>query len=51
MADVEDQAANVSAEEQIQFTTIQTLQNDILSGTFFLFFSPYFANRIGGNIE
>ncbi|MBA0827336.1 hypothetical protein Goarm_012122 [Gossypium armourianum] len=31
MADVEDQAANVSAEEQIHFTTIQTLQNDILS--------------------
>ncbi|KAK8698322.1 hypothetical protein V6N13_114446 [Hibiscus sabdariffa] len=31
MADVEDQAANISAEEQIQFTTIQTLQNDILS--------------------
>ncbi|KAG4189544.1 hypothetical protein ERO13_A08G228900v2 [Gossypium hirsutum] len=29
--DVEDQAANVSAEEQIHFTTIQTLQNDILS--------------------
>ncbi|KAK8568822.1 hypothetical protein V6N12_007362 [Hibiscus sabdariffa] len=29
--DVEDQAANISAEEQIQFTTIQTLQNDILS--------------------
>ncbi|XWS22016.1 hypothetical protein CRYUN_Cryun30bG0107500 [Craigia yunnanensis] len=26
--DVEDEAANVSAEEQIHFTTIQTLQND-----------------------
>ncbi|TYI71201.1 hypothetical protein E1A91_D08G277300v1 [Gossypium mustelinum] len=31
ISDVEDQAANVSAEEQIHFTTIQTLQNDILS--------------------
>ncbi|XVE70305.1 hypothetical protein DITRI_Ditri10aG0061700 [Diplodiscus trichospermus] len=29
--DVEDEAANISAEEQIHFTTIQTLQNDLLS--------------------
>ncbi|XVF29788.1 hypothetical protein REPUB_Repub16aG0001300 [Reevesia pubescens] len=31
--DVEDQAANISAEEQIHFTTIQTFQNDLLSDT------------------
>ncbi|XVF63479.1 hypothetical protein PTKIN_Ptkin09bG0089900 [Pterospermum kingtungense] len=29
--DVEDEAANISAEEQIHITTIQTLQNDLLS--------------------
>lgn len=31
--DVEDQAAKVSVEEQMQLTTIQTLENDLNSGS------------------
>lgn len=41
--DVEDQAAKISVEEQMQITTIQTLQKDLDSGfsTLFLFFHMY----------
>lgn len=31
--DVEDQAAKVSVEEQMQLTTIQTLESDLNSGS------------------
>lgn len=48
MADVEDQAAKLSVEEQMQLTIIQTLENDLISGPpfFFFFFLTSFSQFI-----
>lgn len=41
--DVEDQAAKVSVEEQMQITTIQSLENDLVSGSPLSFFGLSFT--------